>query len=119
MTWGSELSPEARIIDAAFNAILQQDWGSLTALERAYPDLVRSVSGEYWTGEACAFRGIRGWITWNADLTAYVVLAPIESVARWMGYRAAADDDLEVTWHGTRRVSEGQWAAQFTVEDPA
>ena len=106
-------------INAAFRAILAQDWTSLATLQRAYPDLVLDPGARWTISRPEFFRGIHAMSTWNAEETGYVVAAKVENVARLVGFRMADEMGLEVVWWGTRKTPAGTWAAQFTVEDAA
>lgn len=70
--------------------------------------------------QAESFRGIRGLSTWcvsSGGRAAYLVEAPHEDVARWIGFMLAEEEGLDVTWHGTRRTPTGSFVAQFTGEE--
>lgn len=106
---------DAQVIDAAFRSILAQDWARLEALQCAHPHLLLDPAGGWTYSRPESYHGVRARSTWNLEETAFVIEAPSEDVARWIGYRIAYDDELEVVWWGTRQTPSGTWAAQFTV----
>lgn len=108
---------ERLVIDAAFRAIIEQDWPALAVLQERHPHLMLDPGSHWTTTRRERFRGIPGVSTWNEDQTAYVVVTPLEQVSRWLGYMIAAEDDLDVVWHGTIKLPCGHCAAQFTVEE--
>ena len=109
------LPNDVRVIDAAMRSILAQDWPRLASLQRAYPHLTLDPGAGRTISRSESLFGVRAVVTWNAEETAYVVKSADEQVARWIGYRAAADEEIEVIWHGTRQTPAGTWVAQFTV----
>ena len=112
------LPNDARVVDAAFRAILDQDWARLDSLQRSYPHLILDPGAAWTITTLEAFRGIRGYVTWSAEETAFVVESSHEPVARWIGYRVAWDlGFVEPIWWGTIQTPAGTWAAQFTTEE--
>ena len=109
------LPNDARVVDAAFRAILDCDWLRLNSLQRAYPHLTLDPCAARTTTLPVSLCGVRGTATWNAERTAYVVECAREAWARWIGYHVADEDGLKVIWHGTRPTLSGMSAAQFTI----
>ena len=110
---------EAEAVDAAFRAALDQDWGRVAALVAAHPALLGNISMPMpWPpSRPISMMGTVGLVTWAPNDSAFVVEAPSEQFARWLGFREAADVAMEVLWHGTRKIGLGRWAAQFTVSE--
>ncbi len=113
----NEIRPNnARVIDAAFRAILALDWPRLESLRRAYPHLLFDYAAPLVVSERWSFKGAPGVLTWNSEGSAFVVEAGGEQVARWIGFDIAVKEDFgPVTWLGTCRLPSGSWAAQFLV----
>ena len=114
LTATEHLSHEARVIDAAFQAILDQDWPRLDSLQRAHPHLTLDP-GRGWTDtQHERLHGCGGRSVWNLERTAFVVVAGDEQTARWLGYKAAEEDGIEVIFWGSAPCGSG-CVAQFTV----
>lgn len=118
-----QLPNDARVIDAAFRATLDQDWGRLQSLVDAYPHLLcHDKPREGWSfpwpvSLAASMRGVRAQVTWNFEGTAFTVWCADEQFARWIGYSAASEEgkgDMAI-WYGTQQCRDGTWVAQFTV----
>ena len=109
------LPNDARVVDAAFRAILDCDWSRLDSLQRAYPHLTLDPGAARTISRPESLCGVRATVTWNAEETAYVVESPLDTLARWIGYHVADEDGLEVVWHGTRPTPFSTAAAQFTI----
>lgn len=109
------LPNDARVIDAAFQAILALDWPRLESLRRTYPHLLFDYAAPPVVSERWRYRGMSGVVTRNLDETAFVVEARGDQAARWIGFDLAEEDELSMTWLGTQRLPNGTWAAQFLV----
>ena len=112
----NEIRPnDARVIDAAFRAIVALDWPRLESLRRAYPHLLFDYAAPPVVSFGKLYRGMPGIVTRNLEETAFVVEAGGDQAARWIGFDLAEEDEMSVTWLGTRKLPSGRWAAQFLV----
>lgn len=110
------LPNDARVIDAAFRAIVALDWPRLESLRKAYPNLIFDYAAPPVISWRWSYKGTPNIVTRNLEETAFVVEACGDQVARWIGFDIAESEDLgEVTWLGTRWLLNGTWAAQFLV----
>lgn len=82
------------------------------------------LAGRFCREHSASWRAWRGAVVWGPDNLSYSVEAPLESIARWIGFEVAdelaeeADEQpkVEAVHWGTRMTSRGTYAAQFTLE---